>query len=81
MNDCCFGIFVWFWVMACMSLNMFLWTFGCLPLSCLVLPRLTRRLKKSIRLREEALAKEQVKTKSGQSSAEKLRKILKEEKR
>lgn len=38
-------------------------------------------VKKSIRLREEALAKEQVKTKSGQTSAEKLRKILKEEKR
>jgi len=38
-------------------------------------------VKKSIRLREEALAKEQVKEKSGQTSAEKLRKILKEEKR
>uniref|UniRef100_A0A3B4UX05 Tetratricopeptide repeat domain 14 n=1 Tax=Seriola dumerili TaxID=41447 RepID=A0A3B4UX05_SERDU len=36
---------------------------------------------KSIRLREEALAKEEVKAKSSQTSAEKLRKILKEEKR
>lgn len=38
-------------------------------------------LKRSIRLREEALAKEQANPKSGQTSAEKLRKILKEEKR
>lgn len=39
-------------------------------------------VKKSIRLREEALAKEQVKAKSKQTtSADKLRKILKEEKR
>ncbi|XP_023810134.1 tetratricopeptide repeat protein 14 isoform X2 [Oryzias latipes] len=38
-------------------------------------------IQKSIRLREEALAKEQVKPKSSQTSAEKLRKILKEEKR
>lgn len=52
----------------------------CLLLSCLALPRLAT-VKKSIRLREEALAKEQVKATSGQTSAEKLRKILKEEKR
>uniref|UniRef100_A0A3Q4HZK9 Tetratricopeptide repeat domain 14 n=1 Tax=Neolamprologus brichardi TaxID=32507 RepID=A0A3Q4HZK9_NEOBR len=45
------------------------------------LHKITDTIQKSIRLREEALAKEQVKTKSGQSSAEKLRKILKEEKR
>ncbi len=51
----------------------------CLPLSCLALPR-PATVKKSIRLREEALAKEQMKAKS-QTSAEKLRKILKEEKR
>lgn len=38
-------------------------------------------IKKSIRLREEALAKEQEKATSSQISAEKLRKILKEEKR
>ncbi|XP_047231168.1 tetratricopeptide repeat protein 14 isoform X2 [Girardinichthys multiradiatus] len=38
-------------------------------------------IQKSIRLREEALAKEQVKATSSQTSAEKLRKILKEEKR
>lgn len=38
--------------------------------------------KKSIRLREEALAKEEEeKAKSGPTSAQKLRKILKEEKR
>lgn len=51
-----------------------------LPLSCIALPRPTT-VKKSIRLREEALAKEQEKAKSGPTSAEKLRKILKEEKR
>lgn len=51
-----------------------------LPLSCLALSR-SVALKKSIRLREEALAKEQVKATSSQTSAEKLRKILKEEKR
>lgn len=38
-------------------------------------------VKKSIRLREEALSKEQVKAEGSQTSAEKLRKILKEEKR
>ncbi|XP_027882821.1 tetratricopeptide repeat protein 14 isoform X3 [Xiphophorus couchianus] len=38
-------------------------------------------IQKSIRLREEALAKEEVKATSSQTSAEKLRKILKEEKR
>lgn len=52
----------------------------CLLLSCLALPRLAT-VKKSIRLREEALAKEQEKAASGPTSAEKLRKILKEEKR
>lgn len=52
----------------------------CLPLSFLALPRLAN-VKKSIRLREEALAKEQEKATSSQTSAEKLRKILKEEKR
>ncbi|XP_037830181.1 tetratricopeptide repeat protein 14 isoform X2 [Kryptolebias marmoratus] len=41
---------------------------------------ITETIQKSIRLREEALAKEQVKDTS-QTSAEKLRKILKEEKR
>lgn len=45
------------------------------------LHKITDTIQKSIRLREEALAKEQVKVKSGQTSAEKLRKILKEEKR
>ncbi|XP_039983907.1 tetratricopeptide repeat protein 14 isoform X2 [Xiphias gladius] len=45
------------------------------------LHKITDTIQKSIRLREEALAKEQVKAKSGQTSAEKLRKILKEEKR
>ncbi|XP_029004033.1 tetratricopeptide repeat protein 14 isoform X2 [Betta splendens] len=48
------------------------------------LHKITDTIQKSIRLREEALAKEQeqVKTKSKQTtSAEKLRKILKEEKR
>nr|XP_019959698.1 PREDICTED: tetratricopeptide repeat protein 14 isoform X1 [Paralichthys olivaceus] len=44
------------------------------------LHKITDTIQKSIRLREEALAKEQVKIKS-QTSAEKLRKILKEEKR
>lgn len=38
-------------------------------------------VKKSIRLREEMQAKEPVKATNSQSSAEKLRKILKEEKR
>lgn len=52
----------------------------CLPLSCLALTR-PATVKKSIRQREEALAKEQVQAKSSQTSAEKLRKILKEEKR
>lgn len=52
----------------------------CLPMSCLALPG-SVTIKKSIRLREEALAKEQVKATSSQTSAEKLRKILKEEKR
>lgn len=54
-----------------------LWPFACL---CRVLPPL-ETVKKSIRLREEALQKEQVAVKSGQTSADKLRKILKEEKR
>lgn len=52
-----------------------------LPLSCVAIVFCTAALKKSIRLREEALAKEQEKPKSSQTSAEKLRKILKEEKR
>lgn len=54
-----------------------LWPFACV---CLVLP-LLETVKKSIRLREEALQKDQVTAKSGQTSADKLRKILKEEKR
>uniref|UniRef100_A0A671VKI7 Tetratricopeptide repeat domain 14 n=1 Tax=Sparus aurata TaxID=8175 RepID=A0A671VKI7_SPAAU len=45
------------------------------------LRKITDTIQKSIRLREEALAKEQVKATSSQTSAEKLRKILKEEKR
>ncbi|XP_035032392.2 tetratricopeptide repeat protein 14 isoform X1 [Hippoglossus stenolepis] len=45
------------------------------------LHKITDAIQKSIRLQEEAQAKEQVKDKSGQTSAEKLRKILKEEKR
>ncbi|XP_041791786.1 tetratricopeptide repeat protein 14 isoform X2 [Chelmon rostratus] len=45
------------------------------------LHKITDTIQKSIRLREEALAKEQVQPKSSQTSAEKLRKILKEEKR
>nr|XP_020472701.1 tetratricopeptide repeat protein 14 isoform X1 [Monopterus albus]XP_020472702.1 tetratricopeptide repeat protein 14 isoform X1 [Monopterus albus] len=45
------------------------------------LHKITDTIQKSIRLREEALAKEQVKAKGSQTSAEKLRKILKEEKR
>ncbi|XP_022053629.2 tetratricopeptide repeat protein 14 isoform X1 [Acanthochromis polyacanthus] len=45
------------------------------------LHKITDTIQKSIRLREEALAKEQVKPKSSQTSADKLRKILKEEKR
>lgn len=52
----------------------------CLPMSCLALPR-SAAVKKSIRLREEALAKEEAKATSSQTSAEKLRKLLKEEKR
>lgn len=52
----------------------------CPALSRLTLTR-SPTVKKSIRLREEALAKEQVTANSSQSSAEKLRKILKEEKR
>lgn len=42
---------------------------------------LLKTVKKSIRLREEALQKDQAPAKSGQTSADKLRKILKEEKR
>ncbi|XP_069560810.1 tetratricopeptide repeat protein 14 isoform X1 [Brachyistius frenatus] len=45
------------------------------------LHKITDTIQKSIRMREEALAKEQVKPKSGPTSAEKLRKIIKEEKR
>ncbi|XP_042272881.1 tetratricopeptide repeat protein 14 isoform X2 [Thunnus maccoyii] len=45
------------------------------------LHKITETIQKSIRLREEALAKEQEKAKSVPTSAEKLRKILKEEKR
>ncbi|XP_068175479.1 tetratricopeptide repeat protein 14 [Antennarius striatus] len=45
------------------------------------LHKITETIQKSIRLREEALAKEQVKASSSQTSADKLRKILKEEKR
>uniref|UniRef100_G3NRM1 Tetratricopeptide repeat domain 14 n=1 Tax=Gasterosteus aculeatus aculeatus TaxID=481459 RepID=G3NRM1_GASAC len=45
------------------------------------LHKITDTIQKSIRLREEALAKEQEKATSSQISAEKLRKILKEEKR
>ncbi|KAF3690599.1 Tetratricopeptide repeat protein 14 [Channa argus] len=46
------------------------------------LHKITDTIQKSIRLREEALAKEEVKSKSRQTtSADKLRKILKEEKR
>ncbi|XP_068581120.1 tetratricopeptide repeat protein 14 isoform X3 [Cebidichthys violaceus] len=45
------------------------------------LSKITDTIQKSIRLREEALAKEQEKATSSQISAEKLRKILKEEKR
>lgn len=57
---------------------MFLRVCACVPLFYLVF---LAPVKKSIRLREEALAKEQVKDKSKQTSAEKLRKLLKEEKR
>lgn len=52
----------------------------CVQLSCLALLYL-KIMKKSIRLREEALAKEQENVKTSESSAQKLRKILKEEKR
>ncbi|KAM6939092.1 tetratricopeptide repeat protein 14 isoform 1-T2 [Lycodopsis pacificus] len=45
------------------------------------LRKITDTIQKSIRLREEAVAKEQDKATSSQISAEKLRKILKEEKR
>ncbi|KAF7657615.1 hypothetical protein LDENG_00024710 [Lucifuga dentata] len=45
------------------------------------LRKISDTIQKSIRLREEALAKEQAKPTSSQTSAEKLRKILKEEKR
>ncbi|XP_070688715.1 tetratricopeptide repeat protein 14 [Pempheris klunzingeri] len=45
------------------------------------LHKITDTIQKSIRLREEALAKKEVKATSSQTSAEKLRKILKEEKR
>lgn len=65
------------WVMLCACLNMSQWTFA---YQCLALPVLAT-VKKSIRLREEALAKEPVKATNSQTSAEKLRKILKEEKR
>lgn len=65
----------------CMYSYFCVWPFW-LPISNFALPRVAA-VKKSIRLKEEALAKEkeQVKTKSGQTSAEKLRKILKDEKR
>lgn len=53
----------------------------CLPMSRLVLLPFLATVKKSIRLREEMQAKEPVKASNSQSSAEKLRKILKEEKR
>lgn len=66
------------WIMVIMCLNTSPWAFAC---HCDALSCLARQLKKSIRLREEALAKEQVKAKGSQTSAEKLRKILKEEKR
>lgn len=75
-----------FWGPCCMSWGHCVCVFeyvsvdSCLPMSCLALLRLAN-VKKSIRLREEALAKEQVKATSSQTSAEKLRKILKEEKR
>lgn len=68
-----------FWVMVLYVFEYISVGFG-LPLSCLALPR-PATVKKSIRLREEALAKEQEKAKSVPTSAEKLRKILKEEKR
>uniref|UniRef100_A0A8D3BB19 Tetratricopeptide repeat domain 14 n=1 Tax=Scophthalmus maximus TaxID=52904 RepID=A0A8D3BB19_SCOMX len=45
------------------------------------LHKITDTIQKSIRLREEALAKEQAKPTSSKTSADKLRKILKEEKR
>ncbi|XP_029356654.1 tetratricopeptide repeat protein 14 isoform X2 [Echeneis naucrates] len=45
------------------------------------LHKISDTIQKSIRLREEVLAKEQVKAKTSQTSADKLRKILKEEKR
>uniref|UniRef100_A0A3B4AKT9 S1 motif domain-containing protein n=1 Tax=Periophthalmus magnuspinnatus TaxID=409849 RepID=A0A3B4AKT9_9GOBI len=47
------------------------------------LNKITETIQKSIRLREEAMAKEkeQVQTKNSQTSADKLRKILKDEKR
>ncbi|XP_024908936.1 tetratricopeptide repeat protein 14 isoform X2 [Cynoglossus semilaevis] len=45
------------------------------------LRKITDTIQKSIRLREEALAKEQENVKTSESSAQKLRKILKEEKR
>lgn len=70
----CLGVVV----CVCVCLNMSV--DSCLPMSCLALLRLAT-VKKSIRLREEALAKEQVKATSSQTSADKLRKILKEEKR
>lgn len=61
--------------MACLIAS--LWTFAC---RCRVL-LCPATIKKSIRLREEAVAKEQEKATTSQISAEKLRKILKEEKR
>ncbi|CAF91308.1 unnamed protein product, partial [Tetraodon nigroviridis] len=45
------------------------------------LRKINQTIQKSIRLREEALQKDQGTAKSGQTSADKLRKILKEEKR
>ncbi|CAL8309885.1 unnamed protein product [Lota lota] len=54
---------------------------GSYPEAQAALRRITDTIQKSIRLREEAVAKETEKAKSGQTSAEKLRKILKEEKR
>lgn len=58
------------------------WVDLCLPMSCPCLLPFLATVKKSIRLREEMQAKEPaVKASNSQISAEKLRKILKEEKR
>lgn len=46
-----------------------------------ILPCQWTALKKSLKLKEQEAAKEQEKTKTVETSAEKLRKILKEEKR